>query len=250
MFPQTLMQPIGQLSTQQLMPLGAVVYDPKDQGRTAYRYVQFGGTATINPGLLLVSAAAPSNSTGLALPTSNTAAQLAAGSTQGSIIVTNGATTVNANQFQDGDLEILGSGAIERYRILGNSQDATGSLPLAVRFDGPLRNTAALVAGTNTVNLRQSPSLNPVASLTAALPIGVTIMPVPNTAAITYFGWVQIAGMAFVQATSATKGQPLVQDTAGTAGYLMNNAASTTSVVAIAKESQSGSLVSALLQIN
>ena len=64
MFPQANMQPLGSLSTTQLLPLGTVYYSPKDQSRL-YRYVQFGGTSTIAAGLLLVTPAAPSNSTSL-----------------------------------------------------------------------------------------------------------------------------------------------------------------------------------------
>lgn len=250
MFPQLNNQPLPQLSVVQLLPLGTVVYNPQDQSRTGYRYVQFGGTSTINPGLLLVASAAPANSTGLALNSSNSAAALAAGSTQGSLVVTNGSTTVVANQFVDGTLEIAGTGGVQRYRILGNTADATGSLPITVRYQGPLLNTSALVVGTNTVNLRQSLAYNPAASLTAALPVGVTIMSVPNTAAVTNFGWVQISGEAYVQATSATKGQALVQDSSGTAGYFANSAASTTPGIAIAKESAASSLASVYLQLN
>lgn len=242
-------QALNILDTNQNLPLGTIFYDPKDQMRTAYLYVKFGGTGTINPGLLLVAAAAPTNSTGLAISTTNTAAQLAAGSTVGTIIITNGATAVTQDQFKDGDIEIIGTGIPMRYRILGNSADSVGNAAITISFAGPLRNTSALVAGTNTVNLRQSKAYLPVASLTQALPVGVTIMPVPNTASLTYFGWVQIAGSAFVQATSATKGFPLVQDTSGTAGYFANTG-SNLPQVAITKESASGSLASVFLQLN
>lgn len=250
MFPQAAQQPIYQLSTTPQVALGTVYYDPRDQGRTAYKYVQFGGTSTINPGLLLVAAAAPSNSTGLALAASNVAAQLAAGATVGNLVVTNGATAVVGNQFQDGDLEIIGSGAVERYRIKGNTADSSGNAAITVEFDGPLRNSSALVVGTNTVNLRQSLAYNPAASLTAALPVGVTIMPVPNTASVTNYGWVQIAGPALVQATTAVKGQVVVQDTAGTAGYVAASGGSTAPQVGIAKEAVSGSLASVFLTLN
>lgn len=250
MFPQLNIQPLGTLSTTQLLPLGTIVYSPKDQGRTAFRYVQFGGTSTINPGLLVVTPAAPSNSTGLAIPTSNSAAQLTGGGNPASnqLIITNGSTAVTANQFADGIITITGGTYIEHHRILGNSADATGSLPITVEMAGPLINT--VVAGTNTVSLRQSPSYNVVASLTAANPVGVTIVPVLNTASVTNFGWVQLSGQAYVQATSATKGQALVQDTSGTAGYFANSAASTTPAIAIAQESASSSLAVVNLFLN
>lgn len=249
MFPQLSMQPLQTLSTTQLLPLGTVVYDPRDNARKAYRYVQFGGTSTINPGLLLVSAAAPANSTGLALPTTNTAAQLAAGSTIGNLFVTNGSTTITVPEFVDGTLEILGSGAVESYRITGHTLDTVGSAQITVEFQSPLRNTSALVAGTNTVNLRLSPSYNPAASLTQALPVGVTIMPVPNTSSVTNFGWVQIQGEALVQATSGTKGYPVVQDTSGTAGYVANTG-SNLPQIGVFKEAVSSNLASVFLQLN
>lgn len=249
MFPTLSQQDLYKLDTVKNLPLGTLFYDPTDQARTAYKYVQFGGTSTVNPGLLLVAAAAPSNSTGLALNSANSTAQLAGGSTNGTLLITNGSTSVTQDQFADGDLEILGTGAVERYRILGNSAAGNGGT-ITLEFAGPLRNTSALVVGTNTVNLRQSASYLPTASLTAALPVGVTIMPVPNTSSVQYYGWVQVVGPAFVQATSATKGQALVQDQSGTAGYLANSAASTTPQIAIAKESASGSLASVFLQLN
>lgn len=248
MFPQLNEQDLYTLSTVQLQQLGTVMYAPAINGLKGYRYVQFGGTSAILSGILLVTPAAPSTSTGLALPTTNTTVQLSAGSRQ--LIVTNGSTAVTTNQFAGGQLEVLGTGGFSGYTISGNSADSTGSLPLTIQLLEPLRNTSALVAGTNTVNLRQAPGLNPVASLTAALPVGVTIMPVANSSTVTNYGWVQISGPGFVHATSATKGQPVVQDNSGTAGYVANNAASTTSVVGIAQESAASSMAPVFLQIN
>lgn len=248
MFPTVIEQGLETLSTIQLMPLGTVFYDPRTQGKKGYKYVEFGGTSAIASGKLLVAAAAPSNSTGLAIAAANLAVQLSAGSR--SLIITNGSTTVLANQFQDGELEVIGTNGLSKYTIAGNTADSTGSLPITVNLVEPLRNTTALVAGTNTVNLRQSEAYLPAASLTAAKPVGVTIMPVANSASVTYFGWVQVSGPGFVSASSATKGQPVVQDTSGTAGFVANNAASTTSVIGIAQESAASSLASIFLQIN
>lgn len=240
MFPQLNMQPLGQLSTLQLLPLGTIVWSPKDQSRSAYRYVQFGGTATIAAGLLLVAPAAPANSTGLALDPSNTTAQLtAANPLSTTLIVTNGATTVLANQFADGVLQISGGGVVEQHRIIGNSADATGNLPISVEIEGTLFNT--LTIGTQTITLRQSPSYNPLATKTQAYPVGVTIMSVPNTASVTNFGWVKVFGPTFVQATSGTKGFPVVQDTSGTAGYVANTA-SNLPQIGIFQESAASSL--------
>jgi hypothetical protein len=246
MLPQLTEQDIYSLSTTQLAPLGTVFYLPTVQGKKGFRYVKFGGTSAITAGKLLVSAAAPSNSTGLALPTTNSTAQLSAGSRQ--ILVTNGVTAVTQDQFADGELEVLGTNGNSNYTISGNTADS-GSGTITVQLIEPLRNTTALANGTNTVNLRQAGSYLPVASTTQALPIGVTIMPVANSSSVTYFGWVQISGPGFAFATSATKGFPLVQDTSGTAGYFANTG-SNLPQIAIAKESAASSLASVYLQIN
>lgn len=249
MFPQASMQPINQLSIVPLLPLGTIFFSPKDQGRTAYKYVAFGGTSTITAGLLLVAPAAPSNSTALVIPTAQPAGVgqgLSSGSTL--LTVTNGATAVTANQFQDGTLEVIGTNGNSRYRIAGNSADSVGSAALTIELADPLRNTSALVAGTNTVNLRQNAAYLPTASLTKADAVGVTIMPVANTASVTNYGWVQVAGDCFVFATSATKGFPLVQDTSGTAGYLANSAANTAQI-GICREAVGSSLATVNLQL-
>lgn len=246
MYPQLNTQPLNLLSTVQLLPLGTTVID--DQGRKKYRYVQFGGTSTVNAGLLVVAPAAPSNSTNLALASANTSANLTSGAT--TILVTNGATAVTANQFADGQLELIGANGVgQSYRIAGNTADSVGSATITVKLADPLRNTTALVVGTNTVNLRQNPSLNPVVSTTLAEAIGVTIMPVPNSASVTNYGWVQIAGDAVVQATTAVKGQAVTQDTAGTAGFLMSTATATSFAVGQVQESLANGLATVRLSI-
>lgn len=247
MFPTAIQQGIETLSTVQLQALGTVFYDPRVQGKKGYKYVEFGGTSAITAGKLLVAAAAPSNSTALALPTTNTTAQFSSGSR--TLLVTNGGTAVTLNQFQDGELEILGTNANSKYMIAGNSADSTGTGTITVTLVEPLRNTTVLANGTNTVNLRESPGYLPVASLTQAAPVGVTIMPVANSATVTYFGWVQIAGPAFVFATSATKGFPVIQDTSGTAGYIANTSANIKSI-GYAIESAASSLASIFLELN
>ncbi|MDE2103431.1 MAG: hypothetical protein KGL39_39685 [Patescibacteria group bacterium] len=231
MFPQITEQSVYQLSTTKLHPLGTVFY--ADQGRKAYRYVQFGGTSTIASGLLVVAPAAPSNSTGLALDPSNTTANLSAGSKQ--LFITNSTTAVVVDQFADGSVELVGTNGNFSVRVAGNTAAGSGGV-ITLSLAEPLRNTSALVVGTNTANLRQSLGYNPVASLTAAKAVGVTIMPVPNTSSVTNYGFVQIKGEASVFATTATKDDQVVQDTSGTAGYLANDGAATSEVVGVAQE--------------
>ena len=219
MLPQLQAQDLGVLSTTQLLPLGTKVFLSGDNGRKGYTYVEFGGTSTIAAAVLVITPAAPSNATGQAIPTTNSTTQLSSGSKM--LYVTNGATAVTANQFADGNLEVLGTNGLQSYRIVGNSADSSGSGTLEIDLGEPLRNTTALANGTNTVNLRQSPALNVVASATLSDPVGVTIMAVPNTATATYFGWVQSFGQCFCYSpNTGTKGDAATQDT-GTAGGVM-----------------------------
>lgn len=245
MFPQLIAQPLETLSTTQLLPLGTTVF--LDQSRKGYRYVSFPASTATTAGILLTAAAAPANSTGLALPTTNTTAQLSAGSTQ--LLVTNGATAVTVDQFKDGTLEVLGTNGIgQSYRIAGNSAAANAGA-ITVRLVEPLRNTTALANGTNTVNLRVNVCSLPVAQTTAAAPVGVTIMPVASNTSVQY-GWVQTSGDAYVNATSGTKGQNATQDIATNAGNVANSGASTTVDIGVFKESAGSSLASVILSIN
>jgi hypothetical protein len=220
-----------------------------------FRYVKFGGTSTVNSGLLLVAVAAPANSTGLAIPASGSSNQTTANLSLGSyqLVVTNGATAVTQDEFALGYLEVIGTNSVNSYKIRGNTADSAGSAAITIYLSEPLRNTTALANGTNTVNLRKSPWDSPAASLTQALPVGVTIQPVANTATVTNYGWVQTGGMSFASATSGTKGQPVTQDLSGTAGFVANTgsgAAETVPQVGIFKESAASSTASVWLEID
>lgn len=247
MFPTIPQQSLHSLSSQKLAPLGTRFVQGADQSRRAFVYVAFPASTAFTSGILLVAAAAPANSTGLAIPTTNTTAQLSLGSQQ--IIITNGATAVTQDQFIDGILEVLGTnGTGQSYRIVGNSAAGNAGAITVQLLDG-LRNTTALANGTNTVNLRVSPYSLPVSSTTQSLPVGVTTMPIPSNAAVQY-GWLQIGGQAFVTAaTSGTKSQNATQDLAS-AGSVANSGASTTADVGIFIESAASSLASVMLSIN
>lgn len=247
MFPQLTEQDVYKLSTTQLHALGTIFFLPTVQGKKGFRYIEFGGTSPITAGKLLVAAAAPANSTGLALPTTNSVAQLSLGSRQ--ILVTNGGTAVTQNQFADGQVEFLGTNLSGPCVITGNTADSTGTGTITVNLAEPLTNTTAMVNATNTVNLRQSSSYLAVPSTTQSNPVGVTIQPVANSATVTYFGFVQISGPAFVFATTATKGYPVVQDTSGTAGYIVNTA-SNLPQIGICQESVASNMASINLMLN
>lgn len=210
-----------------------------------FRYVGFGGTSTVNSGLLMVAAAQDANSTGLAVSTANTTAQLSAGSM--SLIVTNGSTSVTQDEFKGGYLDVIGTNSVQSYQIDGNTAAGNGGAITVLLVDA-LRNTTALANGTNTVNLTR-PYVGVVASTTKSQPVGVTIMPVPNSATVTNYGWVQTSGHALVSATTATKGQAVTQDTAGTAGFFMTTAAATDYQAGVAKESAASSTAQVDLNI-
>jgi len=238
---------LNNITTSQQELLGAV-------GATAdgrrFIYAKVGGTSTVNPGLLLVAPAAPSNSTGLAIPstqpnTGTSLSALAAGST--SFNVTNGSTAVTANEFDFVEV-IVSAGGSYKLRLAGNTA-ASASGTITLTLDDPIpQGATTLIAGTDTVNLRYGPWNGPTASTTAALPVGVTILPVPNTSSVTNYAWLQTWGPAYVAADSATKGQALVQGSS-TAGAVKNSAASTTPQVAVAQESAASSLASVFLTL-
>lgn len=170
-----------------------------------FRYVGFGGTSTIKPGLLCVSAALTAAYQGLTITAvgtgSQTAANLLAGSIQ--IVITNGATAITQDQFAEGTLEVLqtsgtNQGPIE-YKIRGNAA-AAGSATFTVTIEAkePLRNTQTLVAGTDLVNLNPNMHAAVAPSTTLNNAEGWTIILVPNSASVTNYGWIQTTGPALV----------------------------------------------------
>jgi hypothetical protein len=207
-----------------------------------FRFTKFAGTSSIAAGLLLVAPNAGTNATALAIPTtqpSNTATGNGASGTSAlapgslSFNVTNGATNVTQDQYQFVEI-LLAAGGTMKLKLRGHTLAGNaGTITLFLAEPIP-PSAVALIAGSDTVNLRYSEWNQPTATLTAGLPVGVTYSLVPQSSTASYAGWIQTRGDAFVQATSATKGQALVQDTAGTAGFFANSAAATTPTIAIA----------------
>lgn len=192
---------IKTLTTSQTTTLGC-------PGMTAdfrrYRYVSFGGTSTINAGLVVTASVPTANFQAVTITAVGTggqvAANLAAGSTQ--LVLTNTtSTTATVNQFAEGFLEIqvggTGASATYSYKIKGNTPVTAGNVTTSyytVYLSEPLVNTTALVAGTDVANLLPSPYNSVNTSSTAALPVGLTVVPVPNTSSVTNYGWVQVSG--------------------------------------------------------
>lgn len=192
-----------------------------------FRYVSFGGTSTVQPGLLLQAAVTKTNAQGLAITAvgtgGQTAANLLAKSTQ--LVVTNGATTVTQDEFAEGFLEVSQTSGTNEgpvsYRVKGNSAAAASTGYITVYLAEPLRNAETLVAGTDTVSLWVSPYQGPVATTTVNVPIGVTTQQVVNSSSVTNYGWVQTKGPAVMQGDASSK---VIGNTIGasttTAGYV------------------------------
>lgn len=231
----------------QLENLGAVGITA--DGRT-FRYVKFGGTATISAGLLCVGPAAPANSTGLAITAVGTGGQATANLQAGSrqLVITNGATAVTTDQFQFLEL-VTATDLCYSLRISGHTAAGNGGT-IVVSLKDPLpQGLTQLVPGTDTANLSLSPFNGCAPSTTGNVPIGVTTNPIPNSASVTNYGWVQSGGKAFVKATTATIGLGIAQDQSGTAGYIIVSAA-TTGNVGWAKASAVSNTASVFLNIS
>lgn len=197
------------LTTSKQTQYGAI--GATEDGRR-YRYVSFGGTATIAPGLVVCSLALVANYQAMAITASGTGGQVAANyagsqSGYGVIVLTNSTSTaITQDQFAEGFLDIIVGGASAdtghyTYRIKGNSAAGAGNVTATyttVYLAENFRHTTALVPGTDTANLRISDYSTVNTTTTAALPIGITIMPVPNTSTVTNYGWVQVGGDCMV----------------------------------------------------
>lgn len=213
-----------------------------------FRYVGFGGTTTVAPGLLLTAAPVVANYQGLAVTAVNTGGQTAANLLAGSttLVVTNGATAIVADQFAEGYLEVLQTSGANNgpvvYRVRGNTAAANAAtFTVFLESREPLRNATTLVAGTDTVNLSQSDYSNVITSATANVPVGLTVVQVVNTASVSNWGWVQIGGHALVQedATAVTVGGGIAQSTT-TAGKVTASTASVNPVIGVAKVASAG----------
>lgn len=237
-------------STTQQETLGAV-------GATAdgrrFRYAGVYGTSTTASGLLLVSAAVTSNSTGLAITAVGTGGQVSTNlnSNSRTLVVTNGVTSVTQDQFKDGFLDVVWSGGPFSVRIEGNTAAGSGGYITFLLAPGGLNSNAALVPGTDTVNVSASPYAAAIATKTISAPVGVTVCSFA-TSSTTLYGWLQTGGYCEVSATSGTKGNPAAQDLAGTAGFLKEIAAGdseTSSIVGTFKESEASSLAAVILSL-
>lgn len=214
-----------------------------------FRYVKFGGTSSIAPGLVVQGPAAPANSTGLAITAVGTGGQVTANLQAGSrqLVITNGATSVTQDQFSY--VSISNGDGLYTLKAMGNTAAGNAGYVTVLLRDPLPQNITQLVPGTDTASLLYSQYNGPTPSTTGNVPVGVTVNLVPNSSTVTNYGWVQSGGVAYVKATSATIGLGVACDLAGTAGYVITTAA-TTGNIGWAKSSASGGNAWVHLNIN
>jgi hypothetical protein len=208
-----------------------------------YRLCLIGGTSTVTAGTLLTAPAQAANSTGLAIPAtqpSNTATGNGASGTSAlakgslSFNVTNSSTAVTADEFAGGFVDVLQTSGTNEgpvsYKLAGNTA-ASASGTITLKLAEPLAQPEALVAATDTVNLRKNPYYNVVASATLAQPVGIVTVQVPNTASVQYVAWVQTKGQCDgISSDSITAFDNVAQSTAD-AGYVIALGDDTTYVI-------------------
>ena len=247
---------IKSLDTSKQVMLGTAGMTADGRG---FRYVQFGGTSTITSGKVVtapVITASTAGFQGMTITAVGTSTQVTANLAKGSTILVlsnTGATAITQDQFAEGNLDILvgalGITSSYSYKIVGNTACVASSGYVTVELDEPLVNTTALVPGTDIANLQVSPYSAVNTSSTAAAVVGVTICPVPNTASVTNYGWVQTSGeSAVVNDANAviTVGGAFAQSTT-TAGAVITATASTLPIIGVARVAMAQSAVSPVI---
>ncbi len=158
-----------------------------------FRLALVGGSNLVM-GNALQSSVVDTQFTNLAVPTAVTAAQVTAGTYQ--IDITNGTTTVAANQFDGGSMSVYTAGTVaigEEYTIVGHTTGTSGQT-LTLYLDRPLRSAFTTSA---KVNMRRSPwsgvIQSPASTLTGT-PAGVATF----AATASTYAFVQTHGVGAV----------------------------------------------------
>lgn len=190
-----------------------------------YRLALVGGSPTaLVMGNMLQSSVVDTQFTNMAVPTAVTAAQVTAGTYQ--IDITNGTTTVSANQFDGGTLTVYTAGTVaigDTYYIVGHSTGTSGQT-LTIYLDKPLR---AAFTTSAKVNMRRSPwsgvIQSPASTLTGS-PAGAAMFATPASTAVYCF--VQTHGVVGVlsDGSSILVGSEVALPS-GTAGAVILSAA-------------------------
>lgn len=232
----------GDSTTQTGLTLGQLAFTQEGK---MFRY-SLVGAADLVRGNLLQARAEDTQFENMAV----TASAIATVGTPQVVNVTNGSTTIAANDFVGGSISVyttpdLGS----EYTILGHSIDSVGSSAITVTIDRVLQ--TAWTTSTK-INMKWNPWFKVIqfpATTQTSIPVGVAVS---NLKTATY-GWIQTHGMCSVLsdgstfAVGSTVGTP-----SGTAGCVTVAAAGTTHTnVGIALQAAaSGHNISVFLQID
>ncbi len=208
-----------------------------------YRFGLTGGSALV-VGNVLQSSAEDTQFENMAV----TATAIAGSGTLQTGNITNGTTTVSANQFDGGSVSVyttpdLGS----EYTILGHTTGGSGAA-LTVTLDRPLQ--TAWTTSTK-VNMKRSPWSGMIqfpATTQTGIPAGVAIYAIPSAA----YGWVITHGITGVLSDGSTFAVgSQVGTPSGTAGAATVYAAGTTHSVlgTVQQAAASGHVISIFLQV-
>lgn len=208
-----------------------------------FRYVLAGASALVVGNLLQESAEDTQFE--------NMSVLAAAVSTRGqqTVQVTNGTTTVSANQFDGGSVVVyttpdLGS----EYTILGHTTGGSGAT-LTLTLDRPLATAWTTATKITMKRSLYSGVIQAPATTQTGVPVGVAIYPIPAGE----YGWIQTAGMAGALSDGSTfaVGSDLGTPS-GTAGCVTVYAAGTTHArVGVARQAAaSGHVIAIHLQLD
>lgn len=209
-----------------------------------FRYALVGGSSLV-VGNVLQTSAEDTQFENMAV----LAASVASAGTVQTVSITNGTTTVSANQYDGGSVSVYTTpdGGSE-YTILGHTTGTSGA-NLTVTLDRPLQN--AWTTSTK-VNMKRNPWSGVIqfpATTQTGIPVGVAVFAITNA----QYGWVQTHGVASVLSDGSTFAVGSEVGTpSGTAGAATVYAAGTThaKIGSVQQAAASGHWISVFLQID
>ncbi len=184
----------------------------------AFRFALNGASALV-VGNVIQSSAEDTQFENMAVP-----AAVASGFAQG-VVITNGTTTITANQFDGGSISVYTTpGLCEEYTILGHTTGTSGAA-ITVYLDRPIRTAWSTLT---KVNMKRSPWSGVIqfpATTQTGIPVGVAIYAIPAAE----YGWIQTKGIGAVLSDGSTFAVGSEVGTpSGTAGCATVYAAGTT----------------------
>ena len=168
-----------------------------------------------------------------------------------SLTVTNGTTTVAANQFDGGSILVYTAGGVaigEEYTIISHTTGGSGAT-LTVYLDRPVRTAMTTSAKVSMFRSPWSGVIQAPATTQTGIPVGVAL----TAATAATYTWVQVAGVAAVLSDGSTFAVGSdVGTPSGTAGAVTVFAAGTThtTVGKVRQAAASAHAISILLSID